>query len=65
MSKIQIEGNNNQVFSNIKKSSINSNLTSGRGTARWIGIGSLVVAAIGVLISLIVNWETVINFFTK
>lgn len=65
MSKINIEGNSNQVFSNIKNSNINNSTSISKGTTKWIGICSLLVAIIGVIISLIVNWEAVINFITK
>lgn len=65
MSKINIEGNSNQVFSNVKNSNINNSTWTSKGTTKWVGICSLLVAIIGVIISLIVNWEAVINFITR
>ena len=65
MSKITIDGDNNHVFCDVKNSNINSTTSTNKGTTKWIGLCSLLVAIIGVLISLIVNWETVLNFITN
>ncbi len=59
MSKIEINGDGNQVFENIKKSRINSNdnntNTTIGSTAKWIGIVSLIVAIIGLVLKLLLH----------
>ncbi len=62
MSKIEIKGDNNQVYNDIKKSRINSNdnTTKNNSTAKWIGIASLIVAIIGLLLK---YWKDIVSLF--
>ena len=62
MSKIEIKGDNNQVYSDIKKSRINSNdnTTKNYSTAKWIGIASLLVAIISLLLG---YWKDIVSLF--
>ncbi len=62
MSKIEIKGDNNQVYNDIKKSRINSNdnTTNNYSTAKWIGIASLLVAIIGLLLG---YWKDIVSLF--
>lgn len=63
---VKINGNNNQVYSNIKNSTINSRNTTVKETANvnWTLIGVL-VSIIGVVVAVIVGWESIVEFFTK
>ena len=62
MSKIEIKGDNNQVYNGIKKSRINSNdnTTNNHSTAKWVGIASLIVAIIGLLLR---YWKDIVSLF--
>ncbi len=62
MSKIEIKGDNNQVYNDIKKSRINSNdnTTKNYSTAKWIGIASLLVAIISLLLG---YWKDIVSLF--
>lgn len=59
MSKIEINGDGNQVFEKIKKSRINSNdnntNTTIGSTVKWIGIVSLIVAIIGLVLKILMH----------
>ena len=65
MSKIEINGNNNQVYHKVKKSRINSdNNTTTTSTAwKWVGLASFIVAVIGLLLKFIVGWDAIVKFF--
>lgn len=62
MSKIEIKGDNDQVYNDIKKSRINSNdnTTKNYSTAKWIGIASLLVAIISLLLG---YWKDIVSLF--
>lgn len=62
MSKIEIKGDDNHVYNDIKKSRINSsdNTTKNYSTAKWIGIASLFVTIIGLLLG---YWKDIVSFF--
>ena len=62
MGKIEIKGDNNQVYSNVKKSRINSDekTTHNHGTVKWVGIASLIVAILGLLLR---YWENIVQLF--
>ena len=65
MSKIEVNGNNNQLYHKVKKSRINtdgSKTNSGSGW-KWVGLVSLIVAIIGLIIEFIVGWDTIVKFF--
>ena len=60
----KIKGDGNFVFQGIKKSKIdiqNGN-HSDKPKIGWIGI---LIAAIGVIVTIIVGWDEIIKFFTK
>lgn len=65
MSKIEINGDRNQVYSNVKNSRINSKGKSINhySTSRWIGLASLGVAILGLIVACIANWDKIVVFF--
>lgn len=73
MGSIKIKGDNNQVYSDIKDSRINSDdnihtinndtITNNNSSKRWIGVASLIVAIIGLIITCIVYRDSIIQFF--
>ena len=63
MSKIEIKGNNNQVYNNVKRSRINSdevNGTSKNHWAVWITIG---IAVLTLIATCIIGWDNIVAFF--
>ena len=67
MSKIVIKGDNNQTFSNIKKSRINSDdkTETHNSSLKWIALTSLIVAIIGLIIKCIASWDSIVQFFSR
>ena len=73
MGSIKIIGDNNQIYSDIKDSRINSDdnfhninndtITNNNSSKRWIGVASLIVAIIGLIITCIVYRDSIIQFF--
>jgi len=73
MGSIKIKGDNNQIYSDIKDSRINSDdnfhtinndtITNNNSSKRWIGVASLIVAIIGLIITCIVYRDSIIQFF--
>lgn len=65
MSSINIKGNNNQIYDNVKRSRINSDDHSVKinPAVKWVGIVSLIVAIIGLVLKFIVGWDTICQFF--
>ena len=65
MSNIEVKGDKNQIFSNIKKSKINSQEqpSSNFIEKRWIRLASLCVAVLGLIVACIANWEKIIQLF--
>lgn len=65
MSKIEVKGDNNQVYNKVKKSRINSgdNITKTSSGWKWVGLASLIVAIIGLVLKFIVGWDAIVNFF--
>ena len=65
MSKIEIKGDNNQVYNDIKKSRINSNdinvnQDSKKKWGTWIAI---IIAALTLVATCIIGWNHIVDFF--
>lgn len=62
MGDIRINGDNNQVYSRLKKSRINSEdkTTHNHSTVKWVGIASLIVAILGLLLR---YWSSIVGLF--
>ena len=63
MSKIEIKGNNNQVYNRVKRSRINSVDVNGepqKHWATWITIG---VAVLTLIATCIIGWDRIVAFF--
>ena len=65
MSKIEIKGDNNQVYNDIKKSRINSNdinvnQDSKKKWGTWIAI---IIAALTLVATCIIGWNQIVDFF--
>lgn len=63
MSKIEIKGNNNQVYNNVKRSRINSAEVNGepkKHLTTWIAIG---VAVLTLIATCIIGWDSIVAFF--
>ena len=63
MSKIEIEGNNNQVYNRIKRSCVNSDdvhREAKRHWTTWIAIG---VAILTLIATCIIGWDKIVEFF--
>lgn len=65
MSKIEVKGNKNQIYSDIKRSNINTQEQSSNHNVekKWIGLASLCVAVLGLIVACIANWEKIIQLF--
>lgn len=65
MRKIEINGDNNQVYNKVKNSRINSgdHITDANSSKKWIGIASLIVAILGLVVTCIRYWESIIQIF--
>lgn len=67
MGKIEIKGDNNQVYSEIKDSVVNSHdndIKINNGSAwKWVGLLSLIVAVIGLILKFIIGWDAIVQFF--
>lgn len=63
---VKIKGDGNQVYSNVKNSTINSQNTTVKTPQKvnWTLCGVL-VAIIGVVVAVIVGWNNIIAFFTN
>lgn len=63
---VKIKGNGNQIYSDVKNSTINSQNTtvedSKKVTLTLIGV---VVAIIGVIVAVIVGWDNIVTFFAS
>ena len=61
---VKIKGNGNQVYSDVKNSTINSKITTATDSTKmiWTLIG-VVVAIIGVIVAVIVGWDNIVTFF--
>lgn len=65
MGNIKINGNNNQVYNQVRNSKINSenesvSETSEHKLGTWIG---LVIAALSLIVACIVDWNEIVAFF--
>lgn len=63
MGKIEIKGNNNQVYNNVKRSRINSAEENGepkKHLATWIAIS---VAVLTLIATCIIGWDRIVAFF--
>lgn len=63
MSKIEIKGNNNKVYNNVKRSRINSddlNVEPKKHWATWIAIG---IAVLTLIATCIIGWDNIVAFF--
>ena len=63
MSKIEIKGNNNQVYSWVKRSRINSDIVNGEPKRHWATWITIVVAVISLIVTCIIGWDSIISFF--
>lgn len=63
---VKIKGDGNQVYSNVKNSTINSQNTTVKTPQKvnWT-LCSVLVAIIGVVVAVIVGWNNIIAFFTN
>lgn len=65
MGSIKIDGDNNQVYNNVKNSKINSENTIGSETSEHkLGtcIG-LIIAALSLIATCIIGWNEIVAFF--
>lgn len=65
MGSIKIDGDNNQVYNNVKNSKINSENTIGCETSEhklgtWIG---LIIAVLSLIATCIIGWNEIVAFF--
>lgn len=65
MGNINISGNNNQVFSQIKNNKITSNNLTGSETPKqkwgtWIAI---IIAALTLIATCIIGWDEIVKLF--
>ena len=62
MGKIEIKGNENKVFQNIKNSNINLNAPKNTTTSLWVKYGT-VIATISMIIAALANSKKIIQLF--
>lgn len=61
MSKVEINGNDNQVYQNLKNSNINSSQASPK-VSTWVKY-SAVIGTIAMIIAAIANWDKIMQLF--
>lgn len=63
MSKIEIEGNNNQVYNRIKRSRINTDDISWEPKRHWATWITISVAVLTLIATCIIGWDKIVVIF--
>ncbi len=65
MGKVNINGNGNQVYNDIKNSCINSNndRVNCNTTKKWSVWLSIIIAALTLIATCIIGWDAIVGFF--
>lgn len=63
MSRIEIKGNNNQVYNRVKRSRINSNNVNGEPKNHWAVWITIGVAVLTLIATCIIGWDKIVAFF--
>lgn len=63
MSKIEIKGNNNKVYNNVKRSRINSDEVNGESKNHWAVWITIGIAVLTLIATCIIGWDNIVAFF--
>ena len=65
MSKIEIKGDNNQIYSGVNNSRINSNdiNVSQKSKKEWSTWVAIIIAVLTLIATCIIGWDHIVNFF--
>ena len=65
MGKIEIKGNNNQVYNDIKNSRINSDSVNANNDnkTKWSTWITIVIAALTFIATCIIGWDEIVDFY--
>lgn len=62
MSKVEIKGNDNQVYQNLKNSNVNSSSQASPKVSLWVKYSAL-IGTIAMIIAAIANWDKIMQLF--
>lgn len=63
--KANIKGDRNFVFQGINKSKIDLNNETVESSKSKYAVIAIIVAIVGIIISIIIGWDNILNFFNK